>query len=147
MSTYSVKIKYQTIQEGKTINHIEQHIMSAVNATDAEVKITTLLKEMSISDFKLQSLSEYKLTDVIKDPIEDANRWWEVKVCYQLESDKGKIQKTYENNLVFTRDAKNAIIIMENILKQTSLQWDIENVRKTMIVNVDTENIKELAGS
>ncbi len=144
MSIYSTKIKYQSIQEGKTVNHIEQHILSAVNATDAEAKITTLLKEMSIIDFKLQSLTEYKLTDVIKDPVDDGNKWWETKVCYQMENDKGKVQKTFENNLIFTRDAKTAISIMESILKPTSLQWDIETVRKTIIVNVSTENIREL---
>lgn len=141
MGYYSVKTQYTKIDNGKSTKVIQQHILEAVGITDAEIKVAAHFEKEEIPEFKISSCTEYKMHDCIIDENDDDNKWFSVKVCYSIENDNGKIQKTYENNLVYTQNIKMAYAIIESVLSKTSLQWSIDSVSKTSIHRVDTDNI------
>ena len=145
MAYYCIKTKHQVKEEGtgKISNVLLTHILEAVNLVDAETKMTAHMKDESIDEFDITSCSEYKMNLCVKDYADDDNKWFSAKICFEFENDKGKIQKTFENHLVYTSDIKKACSIIENGFKNTTLNWSIQSIQKTVIGRVDIEKIEE----
>lgn len=144
MPNYSVRLQYIQQSEKKVVKMIQQHIMHAVSVTDAEIQVATMMEKEQISDYRVLSCSEYKMTDCLIDKIDDDNKWFLAKISYQFENDKGKIQKTFDNNLIYTENIKKAYKIVEEQMKNTSLDWSIDSISKTVIHSVMVENPKEV---
>ncbi len=131
-----VKIQYKGVDEPtleeKTFK--EQHVVNAVNFTDAEVRSTQILKEELGNEFNIDEIDEFKIDEIFIESV--GKYWYTCGVTYTEISPKGKEKDSNTNVLVRGDKIENVLAFLNERLKEITTPWECRKVVKTKIVEV-----------
>ena len=143
-SNFEVKIKYVLLEDGKRQKHNDIFIFHAYSFTEAETYAIEYMKnDIQAEEYIITNIKGSKVTEFIKkeEPIE-MGIWYLIRVNMiedvELDDVSGKTkQKSYrENMLVYAKDLKSSINMIEEHMTSICIDYEIDGGGKTKITNI-----------
>lgn len=128
---FKLKVKYLVQTENKIEKKTSEYVLKAVSFTDAEASLLEQLQDEF--EYDLVSCSKFNIQDVIKDDSKDL--YFKVKLVYVSDNpDTGKETKFIENYLVQSNSTVEATKMVNERMNGSIVDFEIENVQKTKVV-------------
>ena len=156
------KVKYEGVTEnGMNKKFTEQHIIDAINFTDAETGITKAMMDEVGGEFDVVSIKRCTINEVVMDDFGLASatdgevkkmfgqksastipdKWFKCKLnLIQLDEKSGKEKKSPYIMLVHANSTHSAQELADLKMRKSMMQYNIEQVIETKIVSVWERN-------
>lgn len=142
---FEVKIRYEkTMENGLNKKVTEPYLFDALSFTESEGKciqeMTPFISgEFTVSDIKRANYSEILFSDEIA-----ADRWFKCKLIFiTLDEKSGAEKKASTQILVQASDLRDAVKKLDEGMKGTMSDYQIESVAETAIMDVYEYTPKE----
>jgi len=135
-SWFTVKVKYTKQLENGTLKRVtEPYLLAAMTFTDAEARIYEELGAMIRGEFMVTGITRTDLHDIFQ--YEDAETWYKCKITYGIDEEDGDKKKSVNQNfLVSANDVKDAYIRMEESLATLMIDYQIQSIIISPIVEI-----------
>lgn len=135
-SWFTVKVKYTKQLENGTLKRVtEPYLLAAMTFTDAEARIYEELGAMIRGEFMVTGITRTDLHDIFQ--YDDAETWYKCKITYGIDEEDGDKKKTVNQNfLVSANDVKDAYIRMEESLSTLMIDYQIQSIIVSPIVEI-----------
>lgn len=135
---YEVVVKYDRMEpDGSVKKANDKYLVNAVNCTDAEAKMTSVLTMNDQRAFEIDALKKKKFAEVI---ISDGEDWWAGRICYSSIDEKtGKERKSYDSILVHDNSIDGANFAINDHMQGCVEDWELVSLVKTSYVEVYDE--------
>lgn len=115
----------------------EQHLIEAVNFTDAEVRSTEIFEEFIPSGFIIEDHKKIKFSDILLFPEDSEAHFYKCKVVYvSIDEASMKERRSAANILVQGLSIDLVFNRIEVAFKDTISDYEIEAITKTDIIDV-----------
>ena len=131
-------IRYEKVIENGTNKKVtEPYLVDALSFTEAEKRIIEEMKPFITGEFTVEAIKRYNITDLFETEDTDADKWFKVKINYiTLDEKSGREKKTASYMLVQAADIKDAQKRFEEGIKGAMMDYQIENIIETKIMDV-----------
>ncbi len=124
----------QVDDKGMAKRVAEQYLIDAVSFTDAEIRISEMMKQFH-NTFFIANVARTKITDVFF--YKDAEKWFRCKVRYNsVDEESGKEKLINNLMLVLALNAKQAYERIEEKLSDMMIDYEIPEITLTQILDV-----------
>ena len=140
---FECKVKYEKTMESGLIKKVtEPYLVDAYSFTEAEKRfIAEIQPFMKGKDFQVSDIKRARYGEIIETSEETADRWFKVKISFLFTDEKsGKEKHTFQNLLVQAFDLRDAVRRLDAAMKGTVVDYEINSVAETVIMDVFHHN-------
>lgn len=135
---YECKLRYsKTTETGDTKKTTDIYVVDALSFTEAESLIINAAKDLLIEEFELKGLNEAQYKEILFSDKEKDDTWFKVKLCFtSYDEVSGKEKKSLLLYLVQAKNIKNAMYNVEEMMKSSMIEYNIQSITQTNIKDV-----------
>lgn len=135
---YECKLRYsKTTETGDTKKTTDIYVVDALSFTEAESLIINAAKDLLIEEFELKGLNEAQYKEILFSDKEKDDTWFKVKLCFtSYDEVSGKEKKSLSLYLVQAKNIKNAMYNVEEMMKSSMIEYNIQSITQTNIKDV-----------
>lgn len=138
MEYYECKVRYQReIGEGKLQKQTDTYLIEAVSFGDAETRVLEEVKPFVFmgQDIEMKSIRKVSFNEVL--PNSQGHFWFKAKVILTtIDESAGKEKKITTNILAQEVDMEGAYKAINQLMKNSIVDYEITNLQVTNIVDV-----------
>ena len=133
---FETTVKFEkTAEDGKILKTTEKYLVDTLSFTEAESRITKEMEPFINGEFLVSSIRRAKVNELFENP--NGDKWFKAKVNFIfLDEEKGFEKKTASYMLVQANDIKEARENLENGMRGTLADYEIESLTETKILDV-----------
>lgn len=133
---YECRVKFEkVIENGAQKKVTEAYLVDAMSFTEAENRIIEEMKPYITGEFEVTAVKKEKLADVFTNA--DGDRWYKAKVIFiALDEKSGVEKKTSQNMLVQAKDFQTALNNLNEGMKGTMSDWEVNAIAETTLMDV-----------
>ena len=142
---YECKIKYEkTLETGTQKKVTEAYLVDAMTFTEAENRIIEEMTPFIVGEFEVTAVKKERISEMFIDP--QGDKWYRAKVNFiTLDEKSGAEKKTASVMLVQASDFQRAVKNLEDGMKGTMSDWEINTIAETALMDVFGVEVKESA--
>ncbi|MBP5213435.1 MAG: DUF4494 domain-containing protein [Bacteroidales bacterium] len=140
---YECKVKFEkTLENGIQKKVTETYLVDAMSFTEAENRIIEEMTPYISGDFEVTAVKKNRISELFADP--EGDRWYRAKVMFvTLDEKSGNEKKSPSTMLVQAKDFQMAVKNLEDGMKGTMSDWEINTISETSILDVFGVVVKE----
>ena len=140
---YECKVKFEkTLENGIQKKVTETYLVDAMSFTEAENRIIEEMTPYISGEFEVTAVKKNRISELFADP--EGDRWYRAKVMFvTLDEKSGNEKKSPSTMLVQAKDFKMAVKNLEDGMKGTMSDWEINTISETSILDVFGVVVKE----
>ena len=133
---YECKVKYEkTLETGTQKKVAESYLVDAMSFTEAENRIIEEMKPFIVGEFEVAAVKKARISELFQDP--EGDKWYRAKVMFiTLDEKSGIEKKTASTMLVQAKDFQKAVKNLEDGMKGTMSDWEINTISETLLMDV-----------
>ena len=133
---FKVSISFNHIDEkGNEKKTVEQHLFDAISYAEAEERMYKKAEIMIHGEFKLESVTKQKISDVFF--FVQGEKWYKCKVSYiDIEDKTGKEKKVTSFMMIEADTVKQAYERMETSLNNMAVPFEITAISESPILEI-----------
>lgn len=141
---YECRIKYaKTLETGTQKNVTESYLVDAMSFTEAENRIIEEMTPFISGEFEVRAVKKDNIAELFIDTTGD--KWYRCKVMFiTLDEKSGAEKKSASTMLVQAGTFQQAVKNLENGMKGTMSDWEINTITETTLMDVYGMQIKEV---
>lgn len=135
---FECKVKYdKTAEEGALKKVTEPYLVSAVNFTEAEKRITEEMTPYISGEFQVSDIKRAKFAELFRDEQDSADKWYKCKLSFiTLDEKSGKEKRSSQILLVQAATVHGAIKRVDEEMGKTMIDYVITAVDETPLMDV-----------
>ena len=140
---YECKVKFEkTLENGIQKKVTETYLVDAMSFTEAENRIIEEMTPYISGEFEVTAVKKNRISELFADP--EGDRWYRAKVMFvTLDEKSGTEKKSPSTMLVQAKDFQMAVKNLEDGMKGTMSDWEINTISETSILDVFGVVVKE----
>ena len=133
---YECRVKFEKVLENGTQKKVtEVYLVDAMSFTEAENRIIEEMTPYISGEFEVTAVKKDRISEMFIDP--DGDKWYRAKVMFiTLDEKSGDEKKSASIMLIQAKDFQTAIKNLENGMKGTMSDWEINTLSETVIMDV-----------
>ncbi|MBR0037738.1 MAG: DUF4494 domain-containing protein [Bacteroidales bacterium] len=133
---YECKVKFEKTLEAGTIKKVtETYLVDAMSFTEAENRIIEEMTPYISGEFEVTAVKKERVSELFADP--EGDRWYRAKVMFiTLDEKSGVEKKSASAMLVQAKNFQHAVKNLEDGMKGTMSDWEINTISETAILDV-----------
>ena len=133
---YECRVKYGKVLENGTQKKVtEMYLVDAMSVTEAENRIIEEMIPYINGEFEVTAVKKDRISEMFFDP--EGDKWYRAKVMFiTIDEKSGAEKKSASIMLVQAKDFQTAIKNLENGMKGTMSDWEINTISETVIMDV-----------
>ncbi|MBQ7238824.1 MAG: DUF4494 domain-containing protein [Bacteroidales bacterium] len=133
---YECRVKFEKVLENGTQKKVtEVYLVDAMSFTEAENRIIEEMTPYISGEFEVTAVKKDRISEMFIDP--DGDKWYRAKVMFiTLDEKSGAEKKSASIMLIQAKDFQTAIKNLENGMKGTMSDWEINTLSETVIMDV-----------
>ena len=133
---YECRVKFEKVLENGTQKKVtEVYLVDAMSFTEAENRIIEEMTPYISGEFEVTAVKKDRISEMFIDP--DGDKWYRAKVMFiTLDEKSGAEKKSASIMLIQAKDFQTAIKNLENVMKGTMSDWEINTLSETVIMDV-----------
>ena len=142
--SYECKVKYEkTLETGTQKKVTEAYLVDAMSFTEAENRIIEEMTPYIVGEFEVAAVKKARISELFIDP--EGDKWYRAKVMFITIDEKTGVEKKAASTMLvqasdFQRAAKN----LEDGMKGTMSDWEINTIAETLLMDVYGLQVKEV---
>lgn len=143
MNWYECKIKYEkTLETGTQKKVTEAYLVDAMTFTEAENRIIEEMTPYIVGEFEVTAVKKERISEMFIDP--QGDKWYRAKVNFiTLDEKSGAEKKSASTMLVQASDFQRAVKNLEDGMKGTMSDWEINTISETALMDVFGVEVKD----
>ena len=141
---YECKVKYEkTLETGTQKKVTEAYLVDAMSFTEAENRIIEEMTPYIVGEFEVAAVKKARISELFIDP--EGDKWYRAKVMFiTIDEKTGVEKKAASNMLVQASDFQRAVKNLEDGMKGTMSDWEINTISETLLMDVFGMQVKEV---
>lgn len=141
---YECKVKYEkTLETGTQKKVSESYLVDAMSFTEAENRIIEEMTPYIVGEFEVAAVKKARISELFIDP--EGDKWYRAKVMFITIDEKSGIEKKAPSTmLVQASDFQKAVKNLEDGMKGTMSDWEINSISETLLMDVYGMEVKEV---
>ena len=141
---YECKVKYEkTLETGTQKKVTEAYLVDAMSFTEAENRIIEEMTPYIVGEFEVAAVKKARISELFIDP--EGDKWYRAKVMFiTIDEKTGVEKKAASNMLVQASDFQRAVKNLEDGMKGTMSDWEINTIAETLWMDVYGLQVKEV---
>ena len=141
---YECKVKYEkTLETGTQKKVTEAYLVDAMSFTEAENRIIEEMTPYIVGEFEVAAVKKARISELFIDP--EGDKWYRAKVMFiTIDEKTGVEKKAASNMLVQASDFQRAVKNLEDGMKGTRSDWEINTITETLLMDVFGLQVKEV---
>ena len=141
---YECKVKYEkTLETGTQKKVTEAYLVDAMSFTEAENRIIEEMTPYIVGEFEVAAVKKARISELFIDP--EGDKWYRAKVMFiTIDEKTGVEKKAASNMLVQASDFQRAVKNLEDGMKGTMSDWEINTFAETLLMDVFGLQVKEV---
>ncbi|MBP5345698.1 MAG: DUF4494 domain-containing protein [Bacteroidales bacterium] len=133
---YECRVKFEKVLENGTQKKVtEVYLVDAMSFTEAENRIIEEMTPYISGEFEVTAVKKDRISEMFIDP--EGDKWYRAKVMFiTLDEKSGAEKKSASIMLIQAKDFQTAIKNLENGMKGTMSDWEINTLSETVIMDV-----------
>lgn len=133
---YECRVKYEkTLETGTQKKVTEAYLVDAMSFTEAENRIIEEMTPFISGEFEVSAVKKDRISELFIDPTGD--KWYRCKVMFiSLDEKSGVEKKAASTMLVQAGSFQEAIKNLEDGMKGTMGDWEINTISETTLMDV-----------
>lgn len=143
---YECRVKFDKILENGTQKKVtEAYLVDAMSFTEAENRIIEEMTPYITGEFEVAAVKKARVSELFNDP--EGDKWYRAKVMFiTIDEKSGAEKKAASTMYVQAKDFQNAVSNLENGMKGTMSDWEINTIAETTILDVFGLQVKTTDG-
>jgi len=135
-SWYECRVKFdKTLENGTQKKVTEAYLVDAMSFTEAENRITEEMVPYISGEFEVAAVKKARVSELFIDP--EGDKWYRAKVMFiTIDEKSGAEKKAASTMYVQAKDFQSAVRNLENGMKGTMSDWEINTISETSILEV-----------
>lgn len=131
-------VKYEkTAEDGGLKKVSESYLVSAINFTEAEKRITSELSPYMSGVYEVSDIRRARFSEIFQSTKDEDDKFYKLKISFiSLDEKSGKEKRLSQQVLVQAGQLKTAIAHFDDEMKGTTFDYDIVSVAETPIVDL-----------
>lgn len=145
MNWFECKVKYEkTLETGTQKKVTEAYLVDAMTFTDAEARIIEEMTPFIVGEFEVTAVKKERISELFQSP--DGDRWYRCKVMFVTLDEKSGVEKKSPSiMLVQASNFEEAVKNLQDGMKGTMSDWEINTITETSLMDVFGLVVKETA--
>ena len=141
---YECKVKYEkTLETGTQKKVTEAYLVDAMSFTEAENRIIEEMTPYIVGEFEVAAVKKARISELFIDP--EGDKWYRAKVMFiTIDEKTGVEKKAASNMLVQASDFQRAVKNLEDGMKGTMSDREINTIAETLLMDVYGLQVKEV---
>ena len=141
---YECTVRYERqIEDGMTKKVNELYVVDALSFGEAEEAITREMTAYVSGEFEVTAVKKARISELFQDP--DGDKWYRCKVMFiTLDEKSGLEKKSASTMLVQARSFQEAVKNLNDGMKGTMSDWEINTIAETTLMDVYGLEVKEV---
>lgn len=141
---YECKVKYEkTLETGTQKKVTEAYLVDAMSFTEAENRIIEEMTPYIVGEFEVAAVKKARISELFIDP--EGDKWYRAKVMFiTIDEKTGVEKKAASTMLVQASDFQRAVKNLEDGMKGTMSDWEINTISETLLMDVFGMQVKEV---
>ena len=141
---YECKVKYEkTLETGTQKKVTEAYLVDAMSFTEAENRIIEEMTPYIVGEFEVAAVKKARISELFIDP--EGDKWYRAKVMFiTIDEKTGVEKKAASTMLVQASDFQRAVKNLEDGMKGTMSDWEINPIAETLLMDVYGLQVKEV---
>lgn len=141
---YECKVKYEkTLETGTQKKVTEAYLVDAMSFTEAENRIIEEMTPYIVGEFEVAAVKKARISELFIDP--EGDKWYRAKVMFiTIDEKTGVEKKAASTMLVQASDFQHAVKNLEDGMKGTMSDWEINTISETLLMDVFGMQVKEV---
>lgn len=133
---YECRVKFEkTLENGTQKKVTEVYLVDAMSFTEAENRIIEEMTPFISGEFEVSAVKKDRIAEMFIDP--EGDKWYRAKVMFiTLDEKSGAEKKAASTMLVQAKDFQMAVKNLEDGMKGTMSDWEINTISETVIMDV-----------
>ncbi|MBE6330711.1 MAG: DUF4494 domain-containing protein [Bacteroidales bacterium] len=133
---YECRVKFEKVLENGVQKKVtEVYLVDAMSFTEAENRIIEEMTPYISGEFEVTAVKKDRISEMFIDP--EGDKWYRCKVMFiTLDEKSGAEKKSASIMLVQAKDFQTAIKNLEDGMKGTMSDWEINTISETVIMDV-----------
>ena len=135
---FETKVQYDKVQEDGTMKKVtEQYVVDALSFTEAERSVTEAMKPYISDDYKIKNITPANYHEVFFSEDSQDDKWYKAKVAFITFDEKAaKEKRSIVHYLVQARSTDTAQQVINDIMRQTMIDYETVSISETKILDV-----------
>ena len=131
-------VKYEkTAEDGGLKKVSESYLVSAINFTEAEKRITSELSPYMSGVYEVSDIRRARFSEIFQSTKDEDDKFYKLKISFiSLDEKSGKEKRLSQQVLVQAGQLKTAIAHFDDEMKGTTFDYDIVSVAETPIFDL-----------
>lgn len=140
---YECRVKYdKTLENGTQKKITEAYLVDAMSFTEAENRIIEEMTPYISGEFEVTAVKKARISELFIDP--EGDKYYRAKVMFiTIDEKSGAEKRSGTNMLVQAKDFQMAVKNLENGMKGTMSDWEINTISETQLLDVFGVVVKE----
>lgn len=141
---YECKVKFEkTLETGTQKKVTEAYLVDAMSFTEAENRIIEEMTPFISGEFEVTAVKKERISELFTDP--DGDKWYRCKVMFiTLDEKSGAEKKSASTMLVQAKDFQMALKNLQDGMKGTMSDWEVNTITETALMDVYGLQVKEI---
>ncbi len=141
---FECKVKYEkTLETGTQKKVTESYLVDAMTFTDAEARIIEEMTPFIVGEFEVTAVKKERISELFQDP--DGDKWYRCKVMFVTLDEKSGVEKKSPSvMLVQASNFEEAVKNLQDGMKGTMSDWEINTITETSLMDVFGLVVKEV---
>lgn len=141
---YECKVKFEkTLETGTQKKVTEAYLVDAMSFTEAENRIIEEMTPFISGEFEVTAVKKERISELFTDP--DGDKWYRCKVMFiTLDEKSGAEKKSASTMLVQAKDFQMALKNLQDGMKGTMSDWEVNSITETALMDVYGLQVKEI---
>ncbi len=133
---YECRVKFEkTLENGTQKKVTEVYLVDAMSFTEAENRIIEEMTPFISGEFEVSAVKKDRIAEMFIDP--EGDKWYRAKVMFiTLDEKSGAEKKAASTMLVQAKDFQMAVKNLQDGMKGTMSDWEINTISETVIMDV-----------
>jgi hypothetical protein len=145
---FECKVKTEkTLENGTQKKVTEPYLVDALNFTEAEARIIKEITPYCNGQLEVADIKRVKYSEMFTNDAESADKWYKAKLMFVTLDEKSQTEKkTATLMLIQASDFKDALATLEEGMKGSMVDYEINLIQETNILDVfpfDAEEKKD----
>ena len=121
----------------------EVYLVDAMSFTEAENRIIEEMTPYIVGEFEVTAVKKARISELFIDP--EGDKWYRAKVMFiTIDEKTGVEKKAASTMLVQASDFQRAVKNLEDGMKGTMSDWEINPIAETLLMDVYGLQVKEV---
>lgn len=135
MEYFDASATYKKVLENGTEKKVTEHILvNAMSFTETEAKAIEYFSANNMNELAIKAIKRESVSEIFEG---DGDKWYRCKVAFiTLDEKTGGEKKTISNIIVQAKDLTEAKKCLEDGMKGTMSDWELNTVQETNFVDL-----------